>query len=78
MERLAQITTRSLRLQVARRITTNDALHLPSNRVGGSLALTCASVAINGCSRTKYRLQADREAYHAIAERNVDPRWCAD
>jgi hypothetical protein len=33
-------------------------------------------VAINGCSRTKYRLQADREAYHVIAERNVDPRWC--
>jgi len=40
------------------------------------LTLVCASVAINGCSRTKYRVQADREAYHVIAERNVDPRWC--
>jgi hypothetical protein len=36
-----------------------------------------ASVAIpaGGCSNTKYRLQADREAYDTIAERNVDPRW---
>ena len=40
------------------------------------LALVCASLAINGCSRTKYRLQADREAYETIAERNDDPRWC--
>jgi hypothetical protein len=38
-----------------------------------------ASLAIvsSGCSRRKYRLQADREAYDAIAERNHDPRWCA-
>jgi len=28
-----------------------------------------------GCSRTTYRLQADREAYDVIAERNKDPRW---
>ena len=28
-----------------------------------------------GCSRTKYRLQADRDAYCVIAERNGDPRW---
>ena len=33
-------------------------------------------IAVNGCSRTKYRLQADREAYDVIAERNNDPRWC--
>jgi hypothetical protein len=33
-------------------------------------------VAISGCSRAKYRVQADREAYQTIAEKNVDPRWC--
>ena len=36
----------------------------------------CAAVAVVGCSRTKYRLQADHQAYDVIAERNVDPRWC--
>ena len=43
------------------------------------MLVVLASVAIagNGCSRTKYRLQADREAHDVIAERNVDPRWCA-
>ncbi len=43
--------------------------------------LSCLSlsvfVAVGGCSRTKYRLQADRDAYHAIGERNCDPRWRA-
>jgi len=39
------------------------------------LLLACAALAVNGCSRTRYRLQADREAYDAIAEKNVDPRW---
>ena len=33
----------------------------------------CAS----GCSRTEYRLEADREAYGVISERNGDPRWSA-
>ncbi|QDV47906.1 Outer membrane efflux protein [Stieleria neptunia] len=28
-----------------------------------------------GCSRSKYRLAADQEAYNAIAQRNGDPRW---
>ncbi len=28
-----------------------------------------------GCSRSKYRLEADREVYDVIAERNCDPRW---
>jgi outer membrane protein TolC len=32
-------------------------------------------IAIGGCSRSKYRLAADREAYDVIAERNGDPRW---
>ncbi len=35
----------------------------------------CAVFAISGCSRTKYRLAADREAYCTIGERNGDPRW---
>ena len=39
--------------------------------------LASVVIAANGCSRTKYRLQADREAHDVIAERNVDPRWCA-
>ena len=30
-----------------------------------------------GCTRSKYRVAADREAYHTIAERNCDPRWHA-
>ena len=32
-------------------------------------------IVISGCSRTEHRLQADREAYDVIAERNDDPRW---
>jgi hypothetical protein len=34
-------------------------------------------IATSGCSRTEHRLQADREAYDVIAERNDDPRWHA-
>ena len=34
-------------------------------------------IATNGCSRLKYRLQADHDAYDVIAERNCDPRWQA-
>lgn len=30
-----------------------------------------------GCSRTEQRLNADREVYCTIAERNHDPRWAA-
>ena len=37
--------------------------------------LSCVCVIALGCSRAKYRLAADREAYCAIAERNGDPRW---
>ena len=32
-------------------------------------------IATSGCSRTEYRLGADREAYRVIAERNDDSRW---
>ena len=35
------------------------------------------AIATIGCSRLKYRLQADHDAYHVIAERNCDPRWQA-
>jgi len=37
--------------------------------------LVSVVIATGGCSRTEYRLQADREAYGVIAERNADPRW---
>ena len=37
-----------------------------------------ASWASCGCSQSQYRLQADRDAYDVIAERNADPRWRAD
>jgi len=41
--------------------------------------LVSVVIAAGGCSRTgtEHRLQADREAYDVIAERNVDPRWHA-
>ena len=39
--------------------------------------LAAAIIAASGCSPTKYRLQADRDAYDTIAERNFDPRWQA-
>ena len=39
--------------------------------------LLCCLAMLSGCSPTEYRLQADREAYDTIAERNDDPRWQA-
>ncbi|HUV63293.1 MAG TPA: TolC family protein [Sedimentisphaerales bacterium] len=39
--------------------------------------LVSVVIAAGGCSRTGHRLQADREAYDVIAERNDDPRWHA-
>ena len=42
--------------------------------------LVSVVIATGGCSQTErkeHRLQADREAYDVIAERNVDPRWNA-
>ena len=39
--------------------------------------LVSVIIAVSGCSRTEHRIQADREAYNVIAERNVDPRWRA-
>ncbi len=40
--------------------------------------LISVAITASGCSRTKYRLEADHDAYDVIAERNGDPRWCAD
>ena len=34
-------------------------------------------ITAGGCSHTGHRLEADREAYGVIEERNVDPRWHA-
>ncbi len=37
--------------------------------------ITLLMVSLMGCSQTQHRLNADREAYCTIAERNNDPRW---
>lgn len=42
------------------------------------LCFVAMLLAASGCSRAKYRLQADRDAYCAIQERNRDPRWAAE
>ncbi len=39
------------------------------------VACLCAGVALWGCSRSRYRTQADQQAYRVIEERNDDPRW---
>nr|WP_095740383.1 TolC family protein [Rhodopirellula sp. SM50] len=39
--------------------------------------LTILVQSLAGCSQTQHRLNADREAYCTIAERNHDPRWAA-
>ncbi len=39
------------------------------------ILLACVGFVAHGCSRAKYRLQADCDAYNTIAERNADPRW---
>ena len=36
--------------------------------------LASVAIAANGCSRTKYRIEADREAYGVISERALDSR----
>lgn len=50
---------------------------LRQRRGWGHAVLAAAVLAIGatGCTRTKYRLQADRDAYAAIAERNNNPAW---
>jgi hypothetical protein len=50
----------------------------PKARPNRAILLVClgAAVLFGGCTRTKYRLQADRHAYDVIAEHNVDPTWC--
>ncbi len=44
----------------------------PRNRLAW---LAIVMLGLGGCTRSQYRLQADAEAYNAIAERNNDPRW---
>ncbi|HIE97348.1 MAG TPA: hypothetical protein EYG03_10520 [Planctomycetes bacterium] len=39
------------------------------------LLLAAIAFCASGCSRTQYRLEADRDAYNVISERNGDPRW---
>ena len=58
-----------------RRVDSQGAVYL--KRVY-SLALRASLLAgalLPGCSQTQHRLNADREAYSTIAERNCDPRW---
>lgn len=38
-------------------------------------ACLLTGLSLCGCSQTQHRLNADREAYSTIAERNCDPRW---
>lgn len=40
-----------------------------------AFAAFIAFQSLAGCSQTQHRLNADREAYCTIAERNGDPRW---
>ncbi len=47
-----------------------------ATNVSAWLTLFLFSV-VTGCARTHHRLEADREAYCAIDERNHDPRWSA-
>jgi len=44
-----------------------------------AVLLVSVLIAASGCRRTRseHRLEADREAYNTIAERNVDSRWHA-
>lgn len=48
-----------------------------SNSISARLVLAMLALAtlFTGCSRTRYRLQADNEAYCVINERNFDARW---
>jgi outer membrane protein TolC len=41
------------------------------------LLLAAIALCTSGCSRTEYRLEADRDAYNVTSERNGDPRWSA-
>ncbi|MCA9130711.1 MAG: TolC family protein, partial [Planctomycetales bacterium] len=49
--------------------------HLSKHSLSGFLTCFLAGHLATGCSQSKHRLNADREAYCTIAERNGDPRW---
>ncbi len=73
----AEISTRVPRLTLAPcQLACVSVLLAPPTWVLLALALCAAT--FTGCTRQKYRLQADHEAYDAITERNVDPRWQVD
>ena len=42
------------------------------------IALLSAVLILAGCSRTKYRIDADRDAYSMISEREGGQPWAAD
>ena len=79
MEPAARCRTRVSRLQSGHRNFVHAHFLRCSPPAWAALSLLISvAIAAGGCSRAKYRLQADRDAYEVIAERNVDPRWRAD
>ena len=71
-----RLAAREQCLQAGHR-NADNARFAPNTAGTGNASSVAFVVVANGCSRAKYRLQADREAYDVIAERNADPRWCA-
>jgi hypothetical protein len=66
----------SMQQQIA--YETHNPMRTSPNQLAQISIFCCiilGTLALGGCSRDKYRLQADREAYEVIAERNSDPRW---
>jgi hypothetical protein len=45
---------------------------------GSLLLLVAAVLALNGCTRTRYRLSADQEATCLVEQKSFDPRWNMD
>lgn len=44
--------------------------------LGRSLLLLCMMLPLAGCTRTQYRLAADREVAELVQQNANDPRWC--
>ena len=45
------------------------------SRAAALLLLASASLAVSGCTRTFWRLQADSDVYDIVVEKMTDPRW---